>query len=451
MSLQDAPSLLDPLFSTAAMQAVFCDRARLQAMLDYEAALARAEAAVGVIPPAAAVAIAAQCRAALYSIGELATATRLAGNPAIPLVKALTDRVARSDQTAARYVHWGASSQDVIDTGLVLQLRTALALLAGGLVELAAALAELAAAHRHTPLAARTLLQQAEPISFGLKAAGWLSAIERHRRRLQELRGRTQVLQFGGASGNLAGFGANGLDVAAALARDLSLVLPDLPWHTHRDRLAEVATTLGLLLGTLGKIARDLSLLMQTEVGEVAEPEAPGRGGSSALPHKHNPVGCGAVLAAALRAPGLVATMLAAMLQEHERGLGGWHAEWETLPQLCRLTAGALAHCQEVVGGLTVNRARMAANLTITGGQIHAAAVATALAASLGAPAARELVEKLSSDARTRGQSLQAVLARDPQVAAHLDTDALARLFAAAADAGLNDALIDRALAARIT
>ncbi len=241
-------------------------------MLDFEAALARAEAAVGVIPASAAPVIAAQCKAELYDIAALTLATADAGNPAIPLVKALTSLVVGQDPEAARYVHWGATSQDAMDTGLVLQLREALGLVAAGLARLSVALAALAGAHARTLLAGRTWLQQATPVTLGLKAAGILSAVERHRARIADLLPRMAVLQFGGATGTLASLGERGPAVAAALAQDLGLALPDVPWHTHRDRIAEVATTLGLVVGTLGKVARDVSLLMQTEVGEAFEP-----------------------------------------------------------------------------------------------------------------------------------------------------------------------------------
>ncbi len=338
MSAGTSTQLLDPLFTTDRMRAVFSDRGRLQGMLDFEAALARAEARAGVIPAAAAAPIAAQCRAEAFDIGELARGSALAGNTAIPLVKALTALVAKGDEAASRFVHWGATSQDAMDTGLVLQLRDALDLLDADLSRLSGVLAGLADEHKRTVLAGRTWLQQATPVTLGLKAAGALSAVERHRARLRELRPRLLVVQFGGASGTLAALGADGLKVAAALAEELKLGLPDVPWHAQRDRVAEVATALGLLVGTLGKVARDISLLMQTEVGEAFEPAAAGKGGSSTMPHKRNPVGCAAILAAAIRVPGLVSVMLTAMVQEHERGPGRLargvgHAAGDLLPR----------------------------------------------------------------------------------------------------------------------
>lgn len=439
--------LLDPLFTTDAMRGVFSDRGRLQGMLDFEAALARAEARVGVIPRTAVAPIEAQCRAERFDIDALASEAALAGNTAIPLVKALTALVARHDGEAARFVHWGATSQDAMDTGLVLQLRAALALIEADVADAAAAAAHLAATHKTTPLAGRTWLQHAAPVTFGLKAAGWLDAIERHRARLRELRPRILVLQFGGAAGTLAALGEQGLAVASALADELQLALPDLPWHAHRDRCAEVATTLGLLTGTLGKIARDISLLMQTDVGEAFEPATAGRGGSSTMPHKHNPVGCAVVLAAALRVPPLVSTMLAAMVQEHERGPGGWQAEWDTLPEICTMSAGALRHSTVMLEGLTIDARRMAENLDATRGRIFAEAVAIALAAHIGRPSAHRRVEQACHRASAEGRHLRDVLAEDPEVTAHIAADELARMFEPARYLGVAATLVDRVLA----
>jgi 3-carboxy-cis,cis-muconate cycloisomerase len=448
--MNEASELLDRLFTTPGMRANFSDRGRLQGMLDVEAALARAEARVGVVPGAAATAIVAQCRAELFDRKTLAEGTALAGNPAIPLVKALTALVAAQDQEAARFVHYAATSQDVMDTGLVLQLRAALDLLDADLDRLATALAQLAGAHRDLPLAGRTWLQQALPITFGLKAASWLSAIERHQERLRELRPRLLVVQFGGAAGTLAALGERGLEVADALAAELELGLPDLPWHAERDRVAEVATSLGLLIGTLGKLARDVSLLMQTEVGEAFEPVGQGRGGSSTMPHKRNPVSAAVALAAATKVPGLVSVMLAAMVQEHERGLGGWHAEWETLPEICLLSAGALAQMVQVMEGLELDPARMRANLDATHGLILAEAVAMALGRHIGRPAAHKVVEEASHRAVAQGRHLREVLAEDPRVQPYLTGEDLARLFDPGAYLGVAGQLVDRVLLDRI-
>ncbi len=439
-------ALLDPLFGATAMRSVFSDRARVQRMLDFEAALARAQARAGIVPPAAAAAIAAACRVEAFDLDALAQATAKAGNPAIPLVKQLTERVARTNPDAADFVHLGATSQDAIDTGCVLQLREAFELIESDLTRLAASLAVLADRHRNTLMAGRTLLQHAVPITFGLKAAGWLDAISRHRARWREMQERALVVQFGGASGTLAALGARGLDVATLLADELKLALPALPWHAQRDRLAEVATTCGLLAGSLGKIARDIVLLMQTEVAEVFEPVEEGRGGSSALPHKRNPVAALAVAAAALRVPNLVATMLAAMAQDHERAAGAWHAEWETLPEIVVLTGGALALIAETIDGLEVNAARMRDNLDATRGLVLAEAVAMALGERIGRRAARDVIERACRLANRDRRHLRDVLAEDAQVSQHLSAAELDRLFDPANHVGVTQQLIDRVL-----
>lgn len=441
--------LLDPLLGALEVSAIFADRGRLDGMLRFEAALARAEARVGVIPAGAAPIIAGKCAVDLLDLPALAQAGAPAGNLAIPLVKQLTGLVATADAEAARFVHWGATSQDVIDTGQVLQLRDALASIDADLRRLAEALAALAERHRLTPIAGRTWLQQALPVTFGLKAAGWLDGVERHRQRLAELRPRLLALQFGGAAGTLAALGDKGLAVAAALAEELQLGLPDLPWHGQRDRMVELACWAGMLCGSLGKIARDLSLLMQTEVGEAFEPTGPGRGGSSTMPHKRNPVTASVVLAAAVRAPGLVATMLAAMPQEHERGLGGWQAEWATLPELMVLAAGALAQMADTVAGLEIDAARMRANLDATNGLLMAEAVTMRLGVELGRMAAHHRVEAACRRAVAERKHLREVLAADAEVSARLGATELDRLFDPLGYIGVAPELVDRVLAAR--
>jgi 3-carboxy-cis,cis-muconate cycloisomerase len=442
----DPPGLLDPLFTTERMRALTSDGAFVQGMLDFEAALARALARAGIAPAAEAEAVVAACRAEGYDLAALARAGAAAGNPAIPLVQALGERVAAAHPGAARWVHLGATSQDAMDTALVLALRGALAAFDEGLTRLAAALARLAAAHRDTLLAGRTWLQQAAPTTLGLKVAGWLDAVTRHRERLGEARRRALVVQLGGPVGTLAAYGDAALDLPRHLAAELGLSAPDLPWHAHRDRVAEVAAVLGLLTGTLGKIARDVALLMQTEVGEAFEPDAPGRGGSSSMPHKRNPVAAAVVGAAALRAPALVATLLGAMVQEHERGLGGWHAEWEALPELLRVADGALAQIISVVEGLEVDAARMAENLSASGGQLLAGAVAAALAPRLGRARAHAAVERASRRAREERRPLAEALAAEPEVRGALSRAELDRLLDPRAAAGAAPALVDRLL-----
>jgi 3-carboxy-cis,cis-muconate cycloisomerase len=428
------------------MGEVFSDAARLQRMLDFEAALARAEARCGVIPAGAAPAIASKCKADLIDGSALATATALSLNPAIPLVKQLTALVAKDDPEAARFVHWGATSQDANDTGLVLQIRQALDILDVDLASLCAGLMQLAEKHRSTPMAARTLMQHALPTTFGAKVAGWLDAMNRPRERFAETRARVLVVQFGGAVGTLAALGDKGLQVAEVLAAELHLGLPTIPWHTQRDRVAEVATTLGLCTGTLGKIARDISLHMQTEIAEIFEPAGEGRGGSSTMPHKRNPVSAAVVLSAATRVPGLGSTMLSAMVQEDERGLGNWHAEWETLPEIFLLTAGALHQMATIVPHLEIDAARMRRNLHATQGLIFAEGVTMAMGKHIGKSAAHALVEAASKQARASGKHLREVLAQDRTVTERLTSAELDRLFVPENYFGVAEELVDRVI-----
>jgi 3-carboxy-cis,cis-muconate cycloisomerase len=438
--------LLEPLFRWQSIEELFSDRARLQGMLDFEAALARAEARAGVIPASAAIAIAARCRAELLDLDSLARATAFAGNPAIPMVEQLTALVGKDDGEAMRFVHWGATSQDAIDTGFTLQLRGALGRIEAELKTLSGVLAELARKHRATAVAGRTLMQQALPTTFGFKAAGWLDAVNRHRERLRDAGRRALVVQFGGAVGTLAALGSSGLDVAKALGEELHLAVPDVPWHVHRDRWVEVAATLGLCTGTLGKIARDIALHMQTEVAEVFEPAGPGRSGSSTLPHKRNPIVSAVVLSAAARMPGLVGSMLSAMVQEQERGLGGWHAEWETMPEIIGLAGGALHHLASTLAELEIDVARMRANLDLTDGLVFAEAVQMALGSVMGRMAAHELVAAACERARAGKRHLREVLEDDAAVMKYLSREQLDRLFDPRQYLGVVEAMIDRVL-----
>jgi len=441
-------SLLDPLFRWEALEELFTDRARVQGMLDFEGAFARAEAKLGIIPKDAAAKITAKCRSELCDFPSLAQGAARAGNLAIPLVKQLTDQVAKDDPDAARYVHWGATSQDAIDTGFILQLRAALHKFDEELSRLAGSLANLAKTHRATPIAARTWMQQALPTTFGLIAAGWLDATLRHRARLAEAQERAIVLQFGGAVGTIAALGNRGLEVANALGEELNLRVPEISWHSHRDRVAEVASVLGLLAGTLGKIARDISLHAQTEVAEIFEAAGEGRGGSSTLPHKRNPVTAAVVLAAATQVPGLVATVLTAMIQEQERGLGGWHAEWETMPQLIGLAGGALHRLAETVPHLEIDTAKMRQNLDVTRGLIFAEAVQMALAARVGRMEAHQQVEAACRRAQNEQRHLREVIENDAEISKHFSSQDIQRLFDPAQYLGVADKLIDRVLKA---
>jgi 3-carboxy-cis,cis-muconate cycloisomerase len=438
--------LLDPLFRWRALDEIFSDRARVQRMLDFEAALARAEARAGVIPHEAALAIEKKCRAEWIDLSSLAESAALAGNLAIPLVRQLTALVGQDDRESARFVHWGATSQDVIDTGFILQLREAVDLICGDLDRLSCTAAELTSKFRATPLAARTWMQHALPTTFGFKTACWLDALNRHRNRFSEMQRRTRVLQFGGAVGTLAALDGKGLDVAQNLARELRLELPDIPWHSHRDRIAEAATTLGLLTGTLGKIARDISLHAQTEVGELSEPVAAGRGGSSTMPHKRNPITAAVVLSAATRVPALVSTILSAMVQEDERGLGSWHAEWESLPEIIMLSGGALHHLAETLPGLAIDSEKMRENLGLTNGLIFAEAVTMALGRKMGRPQAHQLVESACQRALAEREDLRAILTQDREIAGLLSPADLDQLFDPRRYMGVAELLIDRVL-----
>jgi 3-carboxy-cis,cis-muconate cycloisomerase len=383
----------------------------------------------------------------LFDLAALAQAATRSGNLAIPLVKALTADVAKADVEAARYVHWGATSQDMIDTAGMLTLRAGINALLADIGRAIAGFAALARQHRNTAVVARTWLQHALPMPFGLKLAEYAAALHRSRGRLQRLRREALVLQFGGAAGTLAALGDKGLLVAARLAQELELPLPDAPWHSHRDRIAEAASVFAILAGTCGKIARDVQLMMQTDVAEAFEPSGEGRGGSSTMPHKRNPVAAATALAAAIMAPNLAATIFAAQVGDHERSAGPWHAEWPTLPSLLLVTSGALAATVDIAEGLEVDVARMRINLDATGGLIMAEAVAMALAEKIGKSEAHHLVEMASKKAVAERKNLREVLTGDTKVTAHLNAERLTELFEPMAYQGVSQALIDRLLA----
>jgi 3-carboxy-cis,cis-muconate cycloisomerase len=444
-------TLLDKLFGSESIHQAFSDEATVQRMLDFEAALARAEASLGVIPATAATAIEARCKASKINFASLSQNAAEAGNLAIPLVKQLTDLVQKSAPGAARYVHWGATSQDVIDTGFMLQARDALSSMLRDADRLCEALAQLTERHRATPMVARTWMQHAIPTVFGFKVAGWLDSVHRSRARIEALQEQSIVLQFGGAAGTLAALGNQGLAVSRELAKQLSITLPEVPWHAQRDRIAEIATTLAMLVGSLGKVARDIALQTQTEVGELSEPAKVGRGGSSTMPHKRNPVNTAVVLAAAERVPALAASVLGTMPQEHERGLGNWPAEWETVPQIFRLAGGALERMVVLIEGLEVHADRMLANLDLTRGLIYAEAVSMALAARVGKPEAHRMVEDASRKALAEGKHLREVVAAEPGIVRALSLAELDRLFEPGAYTGESSRFIDRVLASHHT
>lgn len=418
-----------PFFSTPAMDSIFSLSSQLKKMTRFEWALSSALEAAGFAGAGSARAIEPFLHGSFVDVAVLFTQAREAGNLAIPFVRQLTAAVRERDERAAQTIHLGATSQDVLDTALMLQTRDALAWVLGNVEELDKALAKQAGNHATTILAGRTWLQDGPPTTLGLKIAGWIAALRRHRERLKEARARCIVLQFGGAVGTLAALGDKGGEVSAMLAEKLELREPGLPWHTHRDYLVELAAALGMLAGTLGKIARDVSLLMQSEVAEVFEPAAEGRGGSSTMPHKRNPVACATILAVATRVPGLVSTLLTAMSQEHERGLGNWQAEWETFPEIFKLVSAALERTVEIATGLEVHPERMLANLEARQGLAMAEAVSVALAGKIGRERAHTLLERASANAMKASGQLRDELLAMPEIREHLSAAEIERLL----------------------
>ena len=405
-------ALLGPLFATAAMREVFSDQARLAAMLDAEAALAQVQARLGLVPDALAPAIEA-IRADSLDVAASGEQTALAGVPTIPFVHAIQ---ARLPKELERAFHKGATTQDILDTALVLQIRAALDLVATDLDTILAGLGALAAAHRDTPCVGRTYGQHAAPLTFGFKVAVWLAGVADLTERLPGLRSRLLVASLGGPVGTLAGLGRHGPAVADGFAQALGLGAAPIAWHTRRAGMAEAGMWLATLLGALAKMATDIANLASTEVAEVAEPWAPGRGGSSAMPHKRNPVSCTVIIAAASAAKGHVTTLLDAMPSAHERPPGLWHAEWHALPTLFGLASGALREAASLAQGLVVDAPRMRANIDQTRGLLFADAAAARLSPRFGREAAHTRVEHAADEVRRTGETLQAVLARDPAI-----------------------------------
>jgi 3-carboxy-cis,cis-muconate cycloisomerase len=413
--------LIESLATTPTLAAMFSDESVLRAMLEFEIALARAEARHGIIPVEAADAIAAAAVPGNFEHSVLADAAFRSGTPTIPLVRMLTDRVRKTDAEAARFVHWGATSQDVADTAMSLLLKRAEPILIADMLRLEKALADLSERHKQSVMLGRTLLQAAPPVTFGLKAAGWLASVCRGRRRLQRAFRVAAVLQFGGASGTLASLGDRGILVAEALSAELGFGdSPPTPWHTQRDQLATLICACGVLTGSLGKMARDISLLMQNELGEASEPGGEGRGGSSTMPNKRNPTACSLALAAAHRVPGLVASFLSAMLQEHERSVGGWQAEWPVVVAVIQSTDVAIASMAEVAEGLSVDVQKMRLNIENTNGAIFAERAMMLLGAKLGRDVAHKILNAAVKKSAGEGRNLSAVLAEVPEVTIHL-------------------------------
>ena len=415
-------AVLGALYGTDAMRAAFGEDAYLQKMLDVEAALARAQARLGIIPAEAAATITRIARADNLDRAALAAATRNTGYPVVGLVNQLS-KLAGED--AGRWTHWGATTQDIMDSALVLQIRDGLTLIEVDLRAAIMGFAVLAKQHRATVMAGRTHLQHALPVTFGYKVAVWINPLITALERLRELRPRVLRLGFGGAAGTLASFGDQGLPVARELAQELDLIEADIPWHVARDGVAEVACWLGMLCGSLSKIGTDVMLLMQTELAEVAEPHVPKRGGSSTMPQKRNPIACEYILAQGRGVHALVPQMLAAMAHDLERGTGPWQAEALALPQAFLLTHGAVAQVRFLSEGLQVDVARMRANLEATHGMIMGEAVMMRLAPILGRGEAHHKVNDACDAVRAEGISLAAALSRIPAIAARLDAAAV--------------------------
>lgn len=448
--------LLSPVRVGTPVEAAVGDTAWLQAMLDAEAALVRAQVTCGTVPAEAAAAITAAARAEHLDVRELALAARETANPVVGLVKALTAVVAAKSPAAAEYVHRGSTSQDIFDTGAMLVAARALRLIVADLRAVAAALAGLAADHRDTVMAGRTLALHAVPTTFGLKAAGWRQLVLESAERLERVADGGLPVSLGGAAGTLAGYvqyagedadPADVLDLVAAFADETGLAVPVLPWHALRTPIADLAAALAHTAGALGKIAADVTVLVRTEIGEVAEPTAAGRGASSAMPHKRNPVLATLIRSAALQVPALAAVLVQCLSAEDERSAGVWHTEWQPLRECLRLTGGAAHAAVELAEGLAVHPERMRANLGATGGQIVSERVSAVLAPRLGKAAAKELLGDASLQAASTSRPLADVLAELPQLSGVFTREELIALLDPAAYTGAAGPLVDRALA----
>ena len=430
-------------FGTPAMRAVFSDQQMVQRYLDVEVALAKAEAQVGVIPQDAADTIARESRLDRIDFDHMREETDIVGYPILPLVHQMVAMCG----DAGRYVHWGATTQDIMDTAVSLQVRDALDAVAGDVRQLRAILAGLAQRYRDTPMAGRTHLQQALPVTFGYKVAIWLAMFDRHQQRIDELRPRVAVVQFAGAAGTLASLGDGGLEVQRALAQELQLGVPATTWHVARDGFAEAVNLLALVTGSLGKIALDIMLMASTEFGEVYEPFVKGRGASSTMPQKRNPISSELMLAASKAVRQNAGLMVDAMVQDFERATGPWHAEWIAIPQSFILTAGALHQAKFALGGLIVDEARMSQNLAMSKGLIVAEAVMMGLAPAIGRQQAHDLVYDACRTVNEQGGTLAEALAAMPAIMAHVERSTIDRLTDPVNYLGLSSQMVDRALA----
>jgi 3-carboxy-cis,cis-muconate cycloisomerase len=440
-----APRLSDPLGTTDALGALFADRSVLQALLDVEAALARVEARLGVIPQSAAAAIEKAAVADGFDIETLARKARDSGTIGVPLIDALKERVRSVEAEAAGFVHWGATSQDIVDTAFVRLVDRAIDVIDRDQKALADALRVLSDRHAGDVMLARTLLQPAPPVTFGLKAAGWHAGLQRSWARVVTRRREALVIQFGGASGTLAALDDQGLAVADALARELNLTCPDAPWHAYGDRLAAMVAASAIYTGVLGKMARDISLLMQTEVAEARE----AGGGSSTMPHKQNPAGCAVALAAATRMPALMSTVLTGLVQEHERAAGTWHAGWPSIVEAVQVMGASAEAMRQVASEMTVDPARMRANLDATNGAIFAERVVMRAGRTAGRDAATTMVKAALDKAREQRTSFPAVVRATPELSSHLSVQDLQSLDDPASYLGAAETLRQRLLSVK--
>ena len=434
------------IFTTEAMRNVFSDESRVQKYLDFEAALARAQGRLGIIPKEAAAEIVRHCSADKIDMAKLKEATERIGYPVLPVVQQL---VKLCKDGLGEWSHWGATTQDITDTATIMQIREALAIIEKDIDGICDGLAALARKYRDTPMAGRSNLQQAVPITFGYKMATMLAAFERHKQRLREFKPRVLVGEFGGAAGTLSSLGKDGLKVQVELAKELDLAQPEIAWHTVRDRIAEVGCFLGLVTGICGKIALDVKLMMQTEVEEVYEPFHEGRGSSSTMPQKRNPISSVYITAQTAVVRTQVTALLNAMEQDHERATGQWEIEWIVLPEIFVLTAGCLAQTRFLVSGLQVDEKKMRANLDITRGLIVSEAVMMGLGPHLGRQYAHDLVYDICRKVIATGRPLLDLLAEDKEIAKHMNRAELAKLVDPANYLGVAGEMVDRVLALR--
>jgi 3-carboxy-cis,cis-muconate cycloisomerase len=439
-------AILRDIFGNEAMGRVFSDGSRIQKYLDIEAALARVQARLGVIPSEAAEEICRHCTIDQFDFGKLKLQTERIGYPVLPVVQQL---VALCKDGLGEWCHWGATTQDITDTATVLQMRDALALVEQDIAAIADALAALAQRYRDTPMAGRSNLQQAVPITFGYKIATILAAFERHKERLAQLKPRVLVGELGGAAGTLSSLGDRGLEVQAALMQELGLGQPEIAWHTVRDRIAEVGCFLGLVTGICGKLAFDVKLMMQTEVEEVYEPFHEGRGSSSTMPQKRNPISSVYITACTAMVRQHVAALLDAMIEDHERATGPWEIEWIALPEIFVLSAAALAQTRFLAAGLQVDEKKMRANLDLTKGLIVSEAVMMGLGPHLGRQYAHDLVYDICRQVVASGRPLVDLLAENAEISRHLSRVELARLCDPANYLGQAGEMVDRVLAMR--